>query len=114
MTIFRNVSERRKIERELRESEQKFRSIFDHAMDGILLWDREHRIIDANPIACDIFAAAKEQLLGRTVGECVPDRARRQLNKLLAQCERAGEASGEVEFSDEWKGRMVEFSLKKK
>ncbi|KZE96540.1 Sporulation kinase E [Geobacillus stearothermophilus] len=113
LTIFRNVSERRKIERELRESEQKFRSIFDHSMDGILLWDEQHRIIDANPIACGIFSAEKEALLGRKVGELLPDRARRQLNKLMAECQRAGEASGEVEFSDETKGRIIEFSLKK-
>ncbi len=113
LTIFRNVSERRKIERELRESEQKFRSIFDHAMDGILLWDEKHRIIDANPIACEFFSATKEALLGQTVMELVPERARRQLNKLFVQCERAGEASGEVEFSDEGKEKIVEFSLKK-
>ncbi|KQC48303.1 Two-component sensor histidine kinase [Geobacillus stearothermophilus] len=113
LTIFRNVSGRRKIERELRESEQKFRSIFDHSMDGILLWDEQHRIIDANPIACGIFSAEKEALLGRKVGELLPDRARRQLNKLMAECQRAGEASGEVEFSDETKERIIEFSLKK-
>lgn len=52
-------------------------------------------------------------MLGRTVCELVPERARRQLNKLRAQCERVGEASGEVEFSDEGKGKIVEFSLKK-
>ncbi|EPR27429.1 Sporulation kinase [Geobacillus sp. WSUCF1] len=113
LTIFRNVSERRKIERELRESEQKFRSIFDHAMDGILLWDAKHRIIDANPVVCGIFSVEKEALLGRMVVELVPERARRQLNKLLQQCQRTGEASGEVEFFDEGKGRIIEFSLKK-
>ncbi|KPC97955.1 Sporulation kinase E [Geobacillus sp. BCO2] len=113
LTIFRNVSERRKIERELRESEQKFRSIFDHAMDGILLWDANHRIIDANPVVCGIFSVEKEALLGRMVVELVPERARRQLNKLFQQCQRTGEASGEVEFFDEGKGRIIEFSLKK-
>ncbi|CAM4146089.1 sporulation kinase E [Geobacillus stearothermophilus ATCC 7953] len=64
-----------------------------------------------SPVA--FFSAEKEALLGRKVGELLPDRARRQLNKLMAECQRAGEASGEVEFSDETKERIIEFSLKK-
>jgi two-component system, sporulation sensor kinase E len=59
LTIFRNVSERRKMERELRESGQKFRKIFDSAMDGIILFDHQCNILDANSVACCILEIPK-------------------------------------------------------
>jgi two-component system, sporulation sensor kinase E len=113
LTIFRNVTERRKIERELRESEQKFRSIFDHAMNGILLWGQGYRILDVNPIACEIFQAAKEQLLHRPIIEFIPEKARKHFRKLIQQSERVGEAYAEVDFADNGKQKIIEFALKK-
>lgn len=113
LTIFRNVTERRKIERELRESEQKFRSIFDHAMNGILLWGQGYRILDVNPIACEIFQAGKEQLLHRPITEFIPEKARKHFQRLIQQSERVGEAYAEVDFSNDGKQKIIEFALKK-
>jgi two-component system, sporulation sensor kinase E len=113
LTIFRNVTERRKMERELRESEQKFRSIFDHSMNGILLWGEGYRILDVNPIACEIFQATKEQLLQRPLTEFIPEKARKHFYKLIQQCDRSGEAYAEIDFSNDEKQKIVEFSLKK-
>ncbi|WP_243385464.1 PAS domain S-box protein [Bacillus kexueae] len=55
MTILRNVSDRMRMEKELRESEQKFRKVFDGTMDGIVLFDEKLKILDANPVASNIF-----------------------------------------------------------
>jgi two-component system, sporulation sensor kinase E len=114
LIIFRNVSERIKMEKVLRESEQKFRSIFDHAINGILLWDKEHRILDVNPIACEIFNASKEQLLHQPVYEFISENERKNFHKLVKQCERVGEAYAEMNlsYSDE-EQKIVEFSLKR-
>ncbi|QPA31802.1 PAS domain-containing sensor histidine kinase [Thermaerobacillus caldiproteolyticus] len=114
LTIFRNVTERRKIEKELRESEQKFRSIFDHAMNGILLWGEGYRILDVNPIACEIFQAPKDQLLYQSVIQFIPEKERKNFYKLVSQCERSGEAYAEMNFpSGEEEQKIIEFSLKK-
>ena len=43
MGVFRDVTERRAAERRLRESELKFRAIFDNASDGMFLVDPESR-----------------------------------------------------------------------
>lgn len=50
MTIFRNVSEQREMERNLRESEQKFRKIFEGALDGMFLWNDRFEVIDCNQL----------------------------------------------------------------
>lgn len=113
LTIFRNVTERRKMEKVLRESEQKFRSIFDHAMNGILLWGEGYRILDVNPIACEIFQATKEQLLHRPITAFIPEKTRKHFAKLIQQCDRFGEAYAEMDFSNDEKQKIVEFALKK-
>jgi two-component system, sporulation sensor kinase E len=114
LTIFRNVTERRKMEKELRESEQKFRSIFDHAMNGILLWGEGYRILDVNPIACEIFQVSKNQLLNEPFVKFIPEKEQKNFYKLIRQCEHVGEAYTEINLcTGEGEQKIIEFSLKK-
>lgn len=114
LTIFRNVTERRKMEKVLRESEQKFRSIFDHSMNGILLWGEGYRILDVNPIACEIFQATKQQLLSEPFVKWIPEKEQKVFYKLIGQCEQFGEAYAEITIlTKEGEQRIVEISLKK-
>ncbi|MCC6124922.1 MAG: response regulator [Pirellulales bacterium] len=51
--------------RELRESESRLRVILDRMPTGVLLIDaRDHTIVDANPVACEMIGAAEEQVVG--------------------------------------------------
>ncbi|WP_461201386.1 PAS domain S-box protein [Anoxybacillus sp. TBDG-1] len=109
LTIFRNVSERRKMEKQLREQEQKFRSVFNHAMDGIVLIDDKQRIFDANPMACRIFALSKEQLVEKSMHAFIGSNDLNKFQKWLA----SGEEEGEFAITDgEGKKKIVELSFK--
>ncbi|ANB57184.1 sporulation kinase E [Anoxybacillus sp. B7M1] len=114
LAIFRNVTERRKMEKELQESEQKFRSIFDHSMNGILLWGEGYRILDANPIACEIFQATKQQLIHEPFVHWVPEKEQKVFYKLIKQCEQFGKAYAEMTLlTNKGEQRTVEISLKR-
>jgi two-component system, sporulation sensor kinase E len=114
LAIFRNVTERRKMEKELQESEQKFRSIFDHSMNGILLWGEGYRVLDANPIACEIFQATKQQLLYEPFINWISEKEQKVFYKLIRQCEQSGEAYAEMTIvTKEGEQRIIEISLKK-
>ncbi|WP_335870199.1 PAS domain S-box protein [Bacillus sp. 2205SS5-2] len=65
MMIVRNVSERYHIEQELRRSEERFRKIFEGTLDGLMISDHDFKIVDINPVACDIFQIPKERLIGK-------------------------------------------------
>ncbi|KXZ12739.1 PAS domain S-box protein [Bacillus nakamurai] len=67
LTILRNVSDRKRMEKELRESELKFRKVFNGSMDGNVLFDNQFRIIDANPLASRILGIPHEELRTHTV-----------------------------------------------
>ena len=52
--------------KELRESEEKFRNIFDSAGDGILYVDKNAKVLDVNPAFCEITGIPKEDVVGRS------------------------------------------------
>ncbi|RFU70994.1 PAS domain S-box protein [Peribacillus saganii] len=70
IAIFRNVSERWRIENELRKSETKFRKIFERTMDGIILWNKE-KIEDINENGVQILEINKANLFARSLQEII-------------------------------------------
>ena len=60
------ISRLRRVERELYESEVRFRICLDHASDMLMLFDSECRIVDVNRTACAILGYKREELLGQS------------------------------------------------
>jgi PAS domain S-box-containing protein len=54
---------RKEIERALQESEEKYRTFFNTAKDGIFISDETGKFIDANPAACESLGYSKEEML---------------------------------------------------
>jgi len=65
LAITMDVTERRKMEDVLRESEEKFRKIFQNASDSIIYLDVSGRIVDVNEKAIQIFGGSKKELVGK-------------------------------------------------
>jgi len=62
-----NITERTRSEEKLRESEEKFRSIFQGASVGMVMISLEGRFLAANPTFCDYLGYTEQELLGKTV-----------------------------------------------
>ncbi len=71
------VAERERTESALRESEQRFRNIFDHAPIGIVYTDLQGRVRDANPRVRELIGYDASALAERTIADltCPDDRA---------------------------------------
>lgn len=54
---------------------REFQSIFDNALDGILILDNQGNCIDANPAAIGILGVDRNQLLGQSVAKFYADRS---------------------------------------
>ncbi len=54
----------RRAEQQLRESEGKFREVFENAQNGIVILDRNLHFIEVNPALCRILNRSREELLG--------------------------------------------------
>ncbi len=61
----RDISERKRAEEELRESEERYRSVVQQSMDGIYLLDaRSKRILETNPALRDMLGYSAAELRG--------------------------------------------------
>ncbi|MFH1208977.1 MAG: PAS domain S-box protein [Candidatus Omnitrophota bacterium] len=62
------LEERKRTETLLRDSETRYRRLFEAAKDGILILDAETgMIVDANPYLIEILGYSHEKLLGKTI-----------------------------------------------
>jgi two-component system cell cycle sensor histidine kinase/response regulator CckA len=62
VAVLRDTTERRMAEQAVRESEARFRGLFEQAADAIFLLDSNGRIVDANPCACNCLGYSREEL----------------------------------------------------
>lgn len=81
----RDISERRQIEAELRESEERYRTIVTTAQEGICLIDGDNRISYANQRLAEMLGYTVDELLGRPVLELVAPEARDQVQQAVAR-----------------------------
>lgn len=93
--FIRDITERKKAELSIKESEVKFRAFFENSMDGILLTSLDGRVFSANPAACEIFGRTEEEICmaGR---ENLIDTSDIRLTSLLEDRRKKGKAKGEL------------------
>jgi diguanylate cyclase (GGDEF)-like protein/PAS domain S-box-containing protein len=66
---FHDISAKREAEIALRKSEQRFKNLFEHAGDSIIIADSSMRIHDANKRACEELGYTEHELLQLSVSD---------------------------------------------
>ncbi|MHB8203041.1 MAG: two-component system sensor histidine kinase NtrB, partial [Desulfomonilaceae bacterium] len=86
-----------KAENALRESEQRFKSIFENSLDGIFLSSPDGEVLQANPAACLMLDRTEDDILASGRVSFV-DRADPRYPESLKTRELTGKFRGEVNF----------------
>lgn len=91
------IEQRKQATQALKESEEKYRSIFENSGIAILLTAPDGRIFSANDFACKLFGRTEEEIiqLGR---DGLVDNSDPNLQLLLDDRKRIGKAKGELTF----------------
>jgi PAS domain S-box-containing protein len=77
LTVVRDISERRRRERELQRSEARFRATVEAAFDCVVVMDSAGRIVEFNAAAERVFGHRREDVLGRRMADVIiPERLR--------------------------------------
>ncbi|WP_434421326.1 putative bifunctional diguanylate cyclase/phosphodiesterase [Nannocystis pusilla] len=73
MVTLVDISERRKIERALQESEIKYQLLVEASDVFLLCFDRDGVIFHANELIADLFSSTVDSLIGKSLGDLAPD-----------------------------------------
>ena len=71
-----DITDRKRAEEAMQESEEKYRTLFNQSVDAIYLHDAEGNILDVNRVAILYSGYSKEELLSLTVFDLHPDKTR--------------------------------------
>ncbi|HKX83290.1 MAG TPA: PAS domain S-box protein, partial [Pyrinomonadaceae bacterium] len=74
--IIRDITQRKRAEKALHESETKLRGIIESAMDAIITVDASHHIVLFNKAAEEIFRCPATEAIGQTLDRFIPTRFR--------------------------------------
>ncbi|MDA3886247.1 MAG: PAS domain S-box protein [Candidatus Delongbacteria bacterium] len=63
------ITKKKKYEKDLKESEARYRDIIEFSADGILVGSNEGYLTDANEVACELFGFSREEMIGKHISE---------------------------------------------
>ena len=92
IAIARDITERKRIERELKDNEEKYRTLVELMQEGIAVDDEKENMIFVNDAFARMLGYEKDELIGKNVFDIV---AERDKEKLMEECKkrRKGKAS---------------------
>lgn len=106
VSILDEITERKRLEQALRESEERYRALVDTANTAIIAVDEKGKITFFNPAAERLFAYDKDELMDRHITVLMPKKYRQVFKEKISN-------SSEAEFVD-YLRNTVEFTGLKK
>jgi len=86
--IVRDITQRREIEEGLKESERRFRLLFNRVFDALVVINAEGEVVDVNEAACKLLNYTKSELLKLRIENLHP---KEEMEKIQAAVERVME-----------------------
>lgn len=89
VVTYQDITERKRVERALRQSEEKYRSIFESSANLIISVDKDGLIIDCNSRAQQVLGYVPDEIIGHSLDEIVHseyyEKAQESLSEILTK-----------------------------
>lgn len=90
-----DITERKRAEAIIKESEAKYRAFFENSMDAILIIDAKGQILEANPAAALVLRMNENNICSLNVFDLF-DPGNPQVQKVLQELHKTGKSKGEL------------------
>lgn len=97
-TVWRDITERKKAELALKESEGKYRKLVETSSEGFWLIDKEKKTIDVNQALCNMIGYSRKELIGRNPAEFTNDDNRKIFNEQVKISRNTKQRTYEMSF----------------
>lgn len=113
-----NRKERQHTEEALKDSEQRYRTLFDNAGDAIFIHDKDGNILEANKIAFERLGFSREELLSKSLTEIITPEQKARTPEMIKEVTEKGYVLFETAhmrkdgtpISVEMSSRLIEYS----
>ncbi len=96
--ILEDISERKRAEETLKESEEKYSELFHHSNDAIFIHDPEGNIVDVNQKALDLFGFSRQEIMRLKIRDLHPEKEFEQSKMAFETVTTQGHVKFEIEF----------------
>ncbi|WP_292462080.1 PAS domain S-box protein [Methanolobus sp.] len=108
-----DITEKRDAEQKIKVSEEKFRAIFENAVDSIMILDMAFNILEVNPSLCDLLLYRKDEMLQLPKFDIIAPEYWSKCKEHLASALKKGHIVFETEYLRKDGSRVpVEISVK--
>ncbi len=83
--------------KDLKDSEQKFKSIFDHSNDAIVIFDLDNNVLEVNDVACKTLGYTREEIIRMPVWKLKTPEYQKKLEEHRKLICKSGHAVFEIE-----------------
>lgn len=95
LTVMRDITARKRADRELLQQKRRLQALFDHVSEGIFIFDDQGRFLEANPAACAMYGYPSEELLALNTTDLIFEHERAAYLESIEHMLETGSASGE-------------------
>ena len=92
--LTKEIQVRRKVEEDLRESEERYRSVMEAAPDPIVTYDTQGRVTYLNAAFTQVFGWTLPECIGRKMDHFVPEGSWEETNRMIQTVMAGGTLSG--------------------
>ncbi|MBC2745287.1 MAG: PAS domain S-box protein [Desulfosarcina sp.] len=109
--VGRDITERKRSEAALRESEEKYRTVLEATPDPVVVYDIEGKVIYFNPAFTRVFGWTLEERLGKKMDVFVPEEAWRETKMMIEKVLSGERFSGIETCRYNKKGEKISVSI---
>ncbi|MBN1102961.1 MAG: PAS domain S-box protein [Deltaproteobacteria bacterium] len=111
--VTRDISERKRAEKKIAESEEKYRNLFENGSDLLCIHDLEGRLLETNVHFKEEYGLRREDIEGLNIRDYIPERHRPQFDAYLARVITNGSDEGYLKvFTREGQEVILEYRNK--